>query len=415
MGVSALVQLVMVPIYMHTIGTEGFGSLAMLLSFIHLASVGLIWINGGSSRVIAECAAREDWEGASGAYSLAEIIYISYGLLVAVLFLFAVSIYGDSLFIFPAGMDATSIWLLAIAFSLHVILQFDFNFHQIAYKAAKFHWISNILQVFNSLLFLMMAVPLLLLTEKIHYVFFCMAASTLFTRLGCSYGWHYVQRKDVYVRFRIPGRDSLPLLRRLIGKMGAKYAAYGVLARLSQMDTLLIGWLGGNHAAGLFALLIKIPDLCIQMIGRMSSTAEPYFIHYDARGEDKRLSEAFRKGWAVTIIVSLLLAVLFALFGHWALAIWVGGENVPDSAIPYILAGMMVFWIGATRWPVRCAYALMKLRSLCIVTFIDGVAKIVLILFLFDTVNFLAPLWAINLEFIFGVLFLYVWLGRKML
>jgi len=414
MVVAALVQLILVPVYLATIGTDGFGTVTMIFSLVHIASVGLIWINGGSARVMAEHAAHEEWEQASNAYSLAETIFILYGCIIALLFLVVVGMSDGRLFLFSEQLEAETLKILAPAIALHIILQFDFNFQQLAYQAVKYHWIGNLLQLFNSLLFLALAVPALMLSGELYCVFIAMVVSTLCTRAACWYGWLHVRRKGGDVRFRLPNRESVPLLRRFIGRMGMKYAAYGILARAGQMDALLVGWLGGTHAVGLFALLVKIPYLCVQVIWRIASTAEPYFIHCDARGERQRLIDIYRRGQWITIALSLILGLAFALFGHWILALWVGEADIPQASEAYWLAGMLIVWIGATRWPTRCAYALLKLRSLCIVTFFESVAKVILILLMFDSVNYLAPLWAITIEFMFGILFLYIWLGRQL-
>lgn len=414
MVVAALVQLILVPVYLNTIGTEGFGAVTMIFSMVHVASVGLIWINGGSARVMAEHAAHEEWGEASNAYSLAGSIYIAYGCFVAALFIAAVAIADAPLFLFPEAMDADAVWILAISVALHIVLQYDFSFQQLAYQAAKYHWIGNLLQILNSILFFALTASALLLFGELYWVFICMALSTLCTRWACWFGWRYTAGRGAAIRYRLPNRNSLPMLRRLIGRMGMKYAIYGLLARAGQMDAILVGWLGGAHAAGLFALLVKIPYLCLQVIWRMASTAEPYFIHCDSRGEHQRLVEIYRKGQLITAAASVVMGLGFTLFGHWILALWVGEANIPEAGEAYWLAGMLIVWVGATRWPTRCAYALLKLRSLCIVTFFESTAKVILILFMFDSANYLAPLWAINIEFVFGILFLYIWLGRQL-
>ncbi|NWF35537.1 hypothetical protein [Mariprofundus sp. KV] len=414
MVVAALVQLILVPVYLNTIGTEGFGAATMIFSMVHVASVGLIWIDGGSARVMAEHAAHEEWSEASNAYSLAGSIYIIYGCFVAALFMATVAAVDSPLFLFPEKMDAEAVWILALSVSLYIVLQYDFNFQLLAYQAAKYHWVGNLLQIFNSVFFFILAVPALMLFGELYWVFICMVLSTLCTRWASWFGWRYTARRGAEIRYRFPNRSSMPLFRRLIGRMGVKYAIYGLLARAGQMDAMLVGWLGGTQAAGLYALLVKIPYLCVQVIWRIASTAEPYFIHCDSRGEHQRLVQIYHKGQLITAAASLAMGLGFALFGHWVLAFWVGETNIPQAHEAYWLAGMMIVWIGATRWPVRCAYALLKLRSLCIVTFFESAAKVSLIILMFDSVNYLAPVWAINIEFIFGVLFLYIWLGRQL-
>lgn len=416
MVVSGLVQLAVVPLYLQTIGTDGFGSLAMLLSTVHLASAGLLWISGGGARVLAEKAAHEAWAEASTVYSLVEGIYLLYGLLVALLLLVLTAGFGNALFLFPSGMSNESMWLLAISVSLYLLLQFDFSFQQLAYEATKFHWIGNLLQVGSALLFLVFIVPALLHAEEIYVVFFCLAASIFCMRLVSWYGWRFVRRKGVEIRFRVSWTEFRTLLRHLFSSMGMHFSIYGVIAKVGQIDTLLVGLLGGSYAAGLFALLMKIPYLCIQMIWRMASTAEPYFIHYDARDERGQLVRAFRKGLVITVTGSVAMGGGFMLLGPWVLNLWVGEEHSASlSRMSYLLAGMAVVWIGATRWTARVSFALLELKGLVFVTSVEVAAKIGLMLILFDMTSYLAPLWAINIEFVAGVVILYIWLARKII
>lgn len=119
----------------------------------------------------------------------------------------------------------------------------------------------------------------------------------------------------------------------------------------------------------------------------------------------------YQRGLRWAVGGSFFLGLLFALFGRWLLGLWVGIDKVPNTSLPYWLAGMAAFWISAVRWPISHVYALVDIGRLNGVLFIEVLVKLILIVILFDRTNYLAPLWAVNLEFILGVFILYVWLG----
>ena len=56
--------------------------------------------------------------------------------------------------------------------------------------------------------------------------------------------------------------------------------------------------------------------------------------------------------------------------GHWLTELWVG-EHAPQDKWMYFAAGAALFFSVISRWPISFAYAMVKLKDLTRVAFIE--------------------------------------------
>lgn len=54
MGVTILIQFVLVPLYLQHLGKEAFGILVLLLAAINYGAIGITWLSGGMARILGE-------------------------------------------------------------------------------------------------------------------------------------------------------------------------------------------------------------------------------------------------------------------------------------------------------------------------------------------------------------------------
>jgi O-antigen/teichoic acid export membrane protein len=136
------------------------------------------------------------------------------------------------------------------------------------------------------------------------------------------------------------------------------------------------------------------------------------FIAMDTQGNLDRLSRVYRKALTGTRLLSLMVGIIYALFGHWIVSLWVGKAAVPAAPWAYWLAGAAILWLGSARLPAVVAYARVRMRTLLLVSGSEVAAKLLLLVALFPYVHFVAPVVAINIVHVCGFAYIYDRLGR---
>src|SRR5665811_925596 len=91
MAGNIIAQVVLVPIYLTTLGAEGFGLLVLMLAMINYAVVGIGWLNGGLQRILGEAFGTRNNAGFVQAIDVGKIIFLAYGIAAALLGIGAVS------------------------------------------------------------------------------------------------------------------------------------------------------------------------------------------------------------------------------------------------------------------------------------------------------------------------------------
>src|SRR5271169_6413918 len=85
MAAGIIVQVVLVPVYLRTLGADGFGLLVLMLAMINYATVGVGWLSGGLQRILGEAFGTENDAGFVRAIDVGKIIFLAYGIAAALL------------------------------------------------------------------------------------------------------------------------------------------------------------------------------------------------------------------------------------------------------------------------------------------------------------------------------------------
>jgi O-antigen/teichoic acid export membrane protein len=179
-----------------------------------------------------------------------------------------------------------------------------------------------------------------------------------------------------------------------------------------QADVLIIGWFAGATAAASFVLVWKIAEVLLVALGRFPDHLQMELIAMDTQGNLERLSRVYRKALIGTRLLSLMVGIGYALFGHWIVSLWVGKAAVPAAPWAYWLAGAAILWLGSARMPAIVAYARVRMRALLLVSGSELTAKLLLLAALFPFFHFVAPIAAINIVHAGGFAYIYDRLGR---
>lgn len=404
---NAVAQLIVVPVYLSQLGKYEFGVISILVSVVNLGAFGITWLTGGCTRILSENAARRNWRDFQETYTIAKLTALAYGALLAAAMIGVSQAFGQRIFGAPSGISSNELLLTVAWAAAYTVALYSFVAETLVFVATKRQMEGNLVQLINPVVFVAIVVPWLSHGGKLHVVFVAMTAGYLTATLSAHLYWLLRRHAEERPRLRRPRSSMRPILRRLMGRAGAGYTTYGALTLILNSDVLLLGWLGGAGVAGDFSVLWKIPNLLVQILWRIPAFLEPYIMHHDAKDERAGLSSLYEKGERWYLLATLSAGIGFAIFGHLVLTWWVGSGQAPQEALAYWLAGLAVFWLSAVRWPISFLYALVQFRKLLPMVSAELVLKIVVILLVFGYVGYLAPLVAINVEFLLGLFFIY--------
>jgi len=400
--VNIVVQILLVPLYLHYLGKVQFGVLMILLAAVNYLGMGIGWMSSGAQRIMGELSANGDLESLERTYGLSKIIFVVYAALTAGLALIAIWAFQSRLFPQAPALADETLHMVALGV-VYVIALYDLNVDRLVLiSIGKQAW-ANLLSVISLVAFAVAVIPILSASGGLVGVIVALLGGVVIARAVSLF---LVRRQGLRVRW--PGAQGRAALRRLIGPMGLGYAAYGaLLLTLLQADTLILGAIGGPLIVADYVLIWKIADVAMQALWRLPESLVPYLIQMDARGEHERMHAIYATAQKGMVILAALGAICFGLFGQDVVGLWVGVEHTPDLPWAYALAGGGLFWMVIARLPAVYAFSTLRLRQLVFVTALETVGKVVFLFALFSSLGLYAPLAGINAVHILGVAYLY--------
>lgn len=413
LGLQILTQLALVPLYLSTLGKDGFGILMVAISSVTIIRLGVDWLNGRMVRALGEIHGRGDARAFAGALGDFRLIFLAYGLLSG-LILAASGYFVPGLLVGGAARfsheEIFACFAVMAVYSLVMQLQIV-EFAALAVRGRRVA--INVLLALSIVVFVAAVVPLLLLGGGLVGVSGC-----LLLGVAVAYAGAFLLRAMQSRRAETPGKNSghsaVVRLRNTVGRNGWAYAAYGGLQFLLQADVLLVGLLGGAEKAGHYVLFWKVAELIIMLILRLSETLMLDLIRMDVGGDRARLKRVFVEGLRIVGALALAAGISYAVLGHWMVSLWVGADKAPDGALAYVLAGGAVFWLGIARFSMIFAFSLVALRPLIVIGACEAAGRLVLTVVLFRWFDALAPVIAINIVLAAGVAYAYVRLGWRL-
>ncbi len=404
---NIVVQIVMVPLYLETIGKAQFGVLMILLAIFNYLGAGLGWASAGFQRIIGEHWTRDEKIEAARCYVAAKLVYLGYALLACLVGLTVVTVAGTA----AIGIPENDSILLLILMGGYVIAAHDFNVERLTLNAVERQAAGNALTAMAQVVFVVIAVPGLLSGFGLVSVFGGLFAGQAAARIGSA----CLLRPQGF-SLHLGTHALSPFLRRAFSRMGAGYAIYALLLMgLLQGDVLMIGWLGGAASAAEFVLIWKIADVAIQFLWRIPESLVPSLVRMDTEGDRAAIVQIRKDIDRLMIVLGVAAGLGFALLGPWVIGIWVGAENVPDDRWVFIMTGAAIVWLTIYRTSAVFAYALVRLKRLNAALAVELVLKVLAIIALFDYVGYMAPIIAISLFHGLGGAVVYRRIGNEAL
>ena len=273
-----------------------------------------------------------------------------------------VSIVGVSLwFLFQGGSITTSNNGIAVLLAgAYLIFTYEVLPERQAFIGANKQAAGNKIELLRILLFAGLTWIFLPKYPEISTVIIMMLVSVFFQRILMAFYW---RREVGLFGWRKFSSSMIPILKRLSGKQGLGYLSYGSLLLVLHSDTILIGIVGGEVAAGQFVLLWKIPEAMGLLLALIPATLTPRVIHLDATGDQHNLDVIFVKGRRYFLFITLLVSTFYLFAGKWIATLWVG-SSAPDEWWMYAVGSAALFLTAYSRWATSFAVAVIKLRPL---------------------------------------------------
>lgn len=400
MAAGIVAQVVLVPVYLRTLGADGFGLLVLMLAMINYATVGVGWLSGGLQRILGEAFGTGNNAGFVQAIDVGKIIFLAYGIAAALL--------GVGLVAF---LDRSRVPLgAAIIAGFFLVATYESAIERLALTAAARLAAVNLLQFAQVTAYAVSVVFVLRAGGGLLGVFACQLGSVLFARLLLPLCWQGARpiAKHVIGTLR-------PLLARLTGRMGGGYFLSVALVVSSQSDVLVIGWLGGAEAAARYVLLWKIAEVCVTALWRISETWSPILVRMDAMNEHALIRRQYRHVAALLLATAIPAGLAYALLGPWITMLWLGAEHAPKDPLGFVLAGTAIVWVGLARLPSILSYSLARFRVWSVIACVEVAARLTLTVALYPRFGYLAPLVALNIVHLCGIAAAYQWAGWRLL
>lgn len=410
-GLNVGLQIFLVPLYLAKLGYVQFGVLMILFSFVNFTTVGVYSFASSVLRVLGEQSVAGDAQAFADTYSISRIILLGYGMVLMIGMMIIIFWHGPTIIGVLGDQNVTDVTPALLLTAVYLLVLFELSLNRVALNASGRQTAGNLIQLVQYAVFGITVVPSLLFGVPLWGVIACLLFGSVVARF-CS--WIYWHRSALApVRFAWRRGIAQSLLKRFLGRSGLAFFVYTVLCFFMQADVLIVGWLAGAEAAASFVLVWKIAEVILQVLGRIPEHLQVEFIHMDAQGHGQRLLRVYREGLKWVRLSALVAGVSYAVLGHWLVRLWVGPQHTPNTEWGYWLAGAAIVWYGSARLPAVMAYARVRMKPLLIVAGTEWVCKLVLMILLFPTVGYVAPLVAISIVHVGGAAIAYAQLGRR--
>jgi O-antigen/teichoic acid export membrane protein len=407
-AVNVVLQILLVPLYLHSLGKADFGILMIILSSINFLGFGIFGLTGQVLRTLSRHATNQDDEQFSTSYTRARCVFDLYGIVVALcgmaVFLM-VSHSGDS-----TARPGDSLALTALFAAAYFVVSIDFGIARIGLSALHHQMAANCFQVISLLVFALVVFPWMLSGGGMAGVTGAMLAGVITAR--CVTGF-FIYVRQLPVRWSSQPRFLSSALREYGGSSSRLYMIYGAIFIITQSDSVILGLISGPETVADFILIWKVAEVLLLILSRVPEHLQPVFAR--ASGEHKAAAaDIYRRSMFWLRIAALCAGIGYAILGPWIVSAWVGAAKAPQDHLGYILAGGALFWLAVARVPAALANIQGgdRQRALVRLAATEIALKIVLMIVLVRYVAEYAPLIAINLLHLGGCYYLYARLPK---
>lgn len=407
-AIQALVQVVLVPVYLASIGRSSFGVLVFVGSFLTITNLCLNAMRGVLVRYMALAAGRLKFNEVRVHFAAIRILLTLYFLLAAFVlggFSFAYAIAHTEEV--SSGISFETVVFLS---AVHLLVQGAFNAEYFLLLALRRQAWGNTYFILGIVFFVVPVLPWLYFGGGIEgVVALQLLSSVIITVLALAH--RHRRLTDVPRRtdwYRLPAAIAT-----YFRAEGLAFLKYAILVAALQADIVLVGLLGGPQMAADFTIIWRIAEVCVLVLWRFSDSLQPEILRLEARGEFSVIAQVYRRGLPVMAWLSLVAATTYALAGSYIVDFWVGEGTVTAPSHVYWAAGAAIFWLALARYSAVFPATLARLQGLIRIALFELLGRLALILILFGTLGYFANLLAISIVHACGIAWAYMLLARR--
>ncbi|MFT5540000.1 MAG: O-antigen/teichoic acid export membrane protein [Alphaproteobacteria bacterium] len=405
---QALTQLLLVPIYLATIGKTTFGIIVLITSFWGICHIGVNAMQSIFIRRMALSAGREDVVTLNLYFAATRVfLLVCYTLAASIMVALAYVYHAqhaseiDGLFSPGVVIAFAGLTLVANAF-----LSAEYYFLSAIRKQGHGH----LFYIFGIAVFFLLVLPWLFFGGGIEGVIIAQFLSTAIAAMAAG-ATRRAQPKDPSEC--ISWRDTLGAAREFAGQQGQSYLRYGLVVALLQGDILLVGILGGPVAAAEFTIIWKIAEVIILALSRISDSLQPEILQLEARGEMVAIRRIHARGLPIIIATAGLAGIAYGLTGPYIVALWIGAQTIAFPSHAFWAGGGAIFWLSIARFSAVFPHALARLDGLFRIAVCELASRVLVVIFLFSSFGYTANLVAVSTVHFLGIAWGYIIFARK--
>lgn len=406
---NMIAQVILIPLYIRGIGSEGYGVFLLLYSFMNYVDIGVGLFSGGVLRLLGENYAVGDVKGIRNAYTISKTVICGYGVIAMFLMLgYAVFIKGLRYF----SVDTAEAYRIIFSAMAFLFIKYDLSVEYQALVGTQRQTLSNLLQMLAQIIYLAFAIPYLRMGNGQVSMLFLFNLIGLFAIRIIILVYHRIKKDDIkLIRF---SDNMYGVRKRLIGKMGYSYALYGILVITFQADTFILGTLSDQaELLSIYAMTWKVAEAGRQVLWKIPESMSPYIIEQDAKGLQDEIQAQYKEIYKYMFLLSIVAMLVYGLFGKTVIKLWMGESYVDIPNIRIWETAVVLFLNGIERTPAIYAYAMVRLKRLNTVAGLEVGMKTILIVTLYGKFGISAPLIAMIITHACGIAYAYWDMGRK--
>jgi len=340
----ALVSLVVVPLMVRGLGSEGYGLYALVLAIVGYFALIDINATAGSVKFLAEYSAAKNSDGINQVFSLGFLIYLCIGLLGACAIYALSSHLVVHVFSIDRNLTVLAQRCLEVAAIGFFFGQLQVYLQSVPQALLRYDITGRIEMLFGSLLPLLAVVLLAAGYGLLEIIALRVAASAV----NCLLLWRSI-------------RSLLPTLRMvrpraaLAGQL-FRFSAYSFLGRAATLtyqhaDKLLIGSLVGMKALAYYTVAANLANGLLGMTYRLASVVFPSTSMLAAKGQFDALRQLYFTASRYMLYLNGALLLLLAVFAKDLLLLWVGPDFAEHGSTILALIALAQFFSSQTNVP----------------------------------------------------------------
>jgi len=383
--INILTGFILFPLIIKYLGYSVLGVFGILFSFKSVIDIAISWFSSSITKALLKYNYLED-----NVITLSFIINIIYGVCSFFIFL----LYG---YLFQISYIYSTLYFgIFVFFSFLTVTYFQILISKLKqYQVALF-------KVIQQSIFSIGAIGFFIIEDKksLDIIFLMLAISSIITFIIV-----YIYFNKNYTLKFVTKKINKSFFKSLIISNGTEYffnSATTII--LLQIDILLISYLYGNKAGGIYLIVWKIPNTMIMLGWRLS---EPFYAIVGKNLKTNRtiVLKQFYSLEKRILVLSIIGAIIYIFLGKLILDLWLNGKDIPSIPYMYLIPAVVVVFSIMQRLYLSGNYYAKGLNTVSKLQLFEILMKIIFIVFFFDYFNVLAPIVGWFVAFLFTMYF----------